>query len=436
MSKALRFLSSYPAAISLFLCFSILALRCADRLQFPVLWAEDAGIYLSDVYDDPAKSLVTPFAGYYQIIPRLIAGTLYLIAPIDQIPLWTNLLCLFFLAATFSIFAGPGFRWLVPSAGIRVLATLAFCFLPGLEEIAGNMANLAGICMFLLAIIFLKDVRVPFSLAEILLGLMAIFTQGACLLFAPAALWRIKLKRKLFASRTAGWQEAIFLTAILLATIYAIQTGGSVHNPKSHDFAGYIIVEIRVFITQFILFPLTGDFTREWLAFLAAPFLLRFLREPLRSFSDGEKILLYGVLLGTLAYPFLTFLVREGSSAAYAGGIGTAEFRTSRYAFLLPAVSLVYWLTVLIRLRPAGHDSRLLPVALLSLFIALALPRFTIPRLEGYSEWSSRLPELLRSAATGCPQSVKIQAAPPGWFFTYKSPLVLQNKQKGLCEKL
>src|SRR5258708_1828976 len=72
-----------PVAVALFALLIAFA-RMPDRVIYGFLWGEDGKIFLKQAYDLGARSIITPYAQYLHVIPRLIALVFSKISFIDQ----------------------------------------------------------------------------------------------------------------------------------------------------------------------------------------------------------------------------------------------------------------------------------------------------------------------------------------------------------------
>ena len=127
--------------------------RGHDRIQHPVLWAEDGTQFFTESITRGADAVITPFAGYLHVLPRLLALILSPF-PYAMIPLLYTLAAVLTYLAVAALVLTRRVAWLLPSARARATAFLLLCLLPPLDEAYGNIANLifvGGIGLFLLA---------------------------------------------------------------------------------------------------------------------------------------------------------------------------------------------------------------------------------------------------------------------------------------------
>ncbi|MBY6539995.1 hypothetical protein HQ325_15055 [Rhodococcus sp. BP-349] len=128
--------------------------RGLNRILYPVLYAEDGAQFFSGAVDRGVDALVTPFAGYLHVFPRLIA----LVAsplPFTVAPLAYVLAAVAAYLAVASIVLSSRLAWLLPTPRVRAIAFLLLCLFPPLTEAYGNIANLifvGGVGLVLVAL--------------------------------------------------------------------------------------------------------------------------------------------------------------------------------------------------------------------------------------------------------------------------------------------
>jgi hypothetical protein len=161
------------------------------------LWAEDGRLFLQDAFSHPLwTALVTPYAGYLQGMPRLIAAfTVGVVPPVLYAQVITGLSCL--ATGIVAAFVYVYTERMLPRVSVR-LALASICLLaPSLpREVLGNAANLHSIMFWLLVWLLLGSAP---TRAWSWLGGVAAFlaatteVQGVFLL--PLAVYRIRDRR-------------------------------------------------------------------------------------------------------------------------------------------------------------------------------------------------------------------------------------------------
>ena len=135
--------------------FLLSALRQPGAFLFPSFWAEDATVLFREAIErGPWAALALPLYGSYHTVPRLVvlAASAF---PTAWAPALYALGAGLATSAAPALFARPGFRWLVPHDGLRVLAAVLFSLVPGTNEGAFalctlNYALFTGILFLLL----------------------------------------------------------------------------------------------------------------------------------------------------------------------------------------------------------------------------------------------------------------------------------------------
>ena len=429
MSRAI--IRKHPVLIAVLLSSILLFLRSWDRFQNAHLWAEDGAVYLAQAYALGDKSLINLMDGYYQILPRLIAYIGSFAISIEYIPKYIFIVSLLVYSLMISIFASHAYRWLISSTQIRIIMVLALCLVPGLYEIIGNLANIATMTILILGILALKSLRQRYTVTELLIASLAIFTQGACILLFPVFGMRLYLKvRKNYTER--NWFPEIFiLFLILLATFINSYFGASARVSIAHEYFRYAIIEIRLFLSMFLVYPWLGDFTKEYFTLLLLPFFFPFMLRQIKMLPNVHKLVLLGAFSGLLAYPLLTFLVRDGAAAFYSSQLGNYTFSLHRYSFLLPSAGYIFGMIILSRTKGYFNNRKIFPLILTGIFVLLSLHRFFIDAYGTQLLWSNELPILKQSESTGCPNTVDVKIYPEGWNFRYTSP-----KMKAVCPSI
>ena len=173
------------------ICFIIICYRGCDRLTHPELFAEGGLQFVSGALHYGWKSLFAMYDGYMHVIPRLIANLAVSFAPIPYIPVFTVTACYMLAALVAANFTRPCYRWLVPSDMARVMLSVLFCLLPGMNEMLGNLPNAHYFLFMLLSMLVLKDPEIPYHFWELLGTGLIVLSSGLVVIFIPAACVRI-----------------------------------------------------------------------------------------------------------------------------------------------------------------------------------------------------------------------------------------------------
>ena len=103
----------------------------------PQFWAEDGPLFFSDAYQSPFKSILQPYAGYYLLVPRLIAAAATVLPPkyCPTVYVWMAAalvlaVCALVLSPRLDLARGP-----------RCVMALAVTLVPGPHEVFSSLTN-------------------------------------------------------------------------------------------------------------------------------------------------------------------------------------------------------------------------------------------------------------------------------------------------------
>jgi hypothetical protein len=190
------------------------------------VWAEDGTIFLADALRySTAEALGTSYAGYYHLVPRLLAEVATLVplswaaaALAVSAALVTTLLAVAVYAAS---------RAYLPSRLLRVLVAAPVVVLPlGQEELANSIANLHWPALYAVFWMLLWDPpgRWPRAAA----GLVAFLTAASDLLalvFVPLALARVVAVR--------GWRGRLVPCALAAGLVLQVLAKVLAESPRA-----------------------------------------------------------------------------------------------------------------------------------------------------------------------------------------------------------
>lgn len=441
----------------------LLTFRGWDRIAHPDLFAEGVrfvGLALNDGW----ATLFQPYDMFFHTAPKLVALLVVNLAPIDAVPLFTNVAC---FATTAAVMAGVSrhcYRWIIPSDGARTILALLMVLSPGLVEVLGNLAGLHWSLLVLLALLSLKDPDQPFALWELGLVALIALTSGGSVVFLAVASVRLALAWRRRAG--AGWpaasgavdpkREAAFFSILLLVALYLVAQFISQQGQVGSEGEGLDIATAArglddllpqlgaLFTTFYFLHPFLG--THNTSVFLiSTPFY------PLVAVAVLTVVLFLWRLKRNLDHGFWLIPAWLGSMLGFAVMLSIVRYWAFygvfsypyddwwfRYNFLFACTGLTFWV-VLLRVRDLTCFRRWPTVLMAVLTIAYvfqapavttrALPphdtdSFAITRYEKTNYWAKTADELERSMATGCPARVEVAGSPGGkWRFVYQSPL-------------
>jgi hypothetical protein len=124
-------------------------------LSRDTVWGEDSEYFLQQrLVDGPLRTIWRPYAGYEQVVPRLVTDLAVVVQPIERYAVVVTALCCLvtgLIGAAVVVLA----RDVVPQWPLRVLLGVVPAIVPTAPiEIAGNMANLHWYLLFLAPWVF------------------------------------------------------------------------------------------------------------------------------------------------------------------------------------------------------------------------------------------------------------------------------------------
>jgi hypothetical protein len=191
---------------------AILYVRKGDALRNPQFYAEDGTIFFLQQYTKGASAIVTPYAGYLHVAPRLIAFVADMMCPYSIIPAVYNYSALLLTLLVVSSVFSPRL-----SVSYKPLLALAIVLLPEDEGIVFlTFTNIQWILAILLIIVLLKeppDKQYGSLTVQYISDLAAIFVCGLTgpfsIVLAPFFVWKLIRDRK--------WSLAPAVVAIVAA---------------------------------------------------------------------------------------------------------------------------------------------------------------------------------------------------------------------------
>jgi hypothetical protein len=213
------------------LTVAVLALiyaRMPERIVHGFLWAEDVTTFLTQAYDLGLRSIVTPYAGYLHLVPRVIAYLFSLMFPITWAPWVFAIVCLLITGASAAwIFAIT--RRVLPIY-VAAIMSLALVLVPGNGEIWLTITNLQWVLApLLLALIweeFWSDR--PRSTVRAVAIVVFSLTGPFGIFFAPFTLIGIARRR-----RGYGYLIPVAIQAAMTA-FYGLPLPPNAHAPLSY----------------------------------------------------------------------------------------------------------------------------------------------------------------------------------------------------------
>lgn len=387
-------------------------LRGVSRYQRPTFWAEDGEIFFTEVHKFGAlDSILTPYAGYLHIIPRLIA-IITLPVPLTWTPQAYDIAAVVVTLLAFALVLSPRLEWLLPSAPARAGTFFLLCVIPGYWEAYGNICNLIFIGGIALTLLALSDDpetrggRVGEIAALVLLG----FSGPVVALIVPLfvyRLWRCRSRQSLVALVVA------VVAAVIQYTIFITST-------RSTNDTGTVATVVRELLERVTGALLVGD------SRTAAAWSTRHL-----AISASVWLLLLGlaalVALRSAAVVLGAMVVVTVVPVAYTDGWGGYWYPNLQRQFMVPRALLVILVvatvarlahTMLERLRRRNATRRkhVIGVSLVLGALCLAacatgiLRDFTIPSQPPTADTAAFL-RCLETSHSLCSMAI----APKGW---------------------
>jgi hypothetical protein len=251
-------------AVPLLVVFALVARR-PDVLVHPQLWAEDGNVFFGDeTAFGPVATLVRPYAGYQNLVPRMIAdaGSVF---PLDAVPRFYVVVSFLVAAGSCSLFALETFRFAIRSDRMRACVCLVLALAPNSSELLGNIANLQWYLAFAVFLSLAIPAResVAWSRSTQAAVAFAIFISVAsapeCVLALPFVLWR--------ARDETGAGRAI-AAAFTLASVVQVWTFAHAPHPTvAHAGVGDLAVGLVVATAlRGEVVPLAGTRFAQWIS--------------------------------------------------------------------------------------------------------------------------------------------------------------------------
>jgi hypothetical protein len=238
----------------------ILLERQAGHRPWNTIWAEDGGVFYPGALLHPLASLMQPYAGYLQLVPRLIADAVALLPLRAAAAGFAAAGAL--VAAACAVFVGhasaghirtPALRWLL-AAGVILLPS-------ALTELSGNAVNTPWYLLFALfwAMLWRPQTGRGAGLAAAV-GFAAASSNALAAVFAPLVLARaIALPRAREHAASLGWAAGGMLQLIAVA-----------RSAGPHQ-AGHIGVGLGFYLHSVLVTAVAGRHFADVLAAQAGP---------------------------------------------------------------------------------------------------------------------------------------------------------------------
>jgi hypothetical protein len=408
-----NFIQKYPREFSFILSAVILFSRIYERIFFPTLWAEDGFLFMRDAIQFGFENLTVSYAGYFHTIPRLISIFVFYLIPVKYYPLAILFICVSIYIYVITEFTKIEYECFISSIYFRILLVLLLCFVPGLFEVLGNLANLHWILFFYLSILFIKNSNYNWSYKDLLIILLILLSTGEPIVFIPLLLFRIFLVYKKYSNLLIKNLLILFFilsTSILNLSKKSEQPPGTPHSTKEIIMgANYVLNNFYIYqpiigekkLNRFFKFDLTLYKYTGLLFFSILVFLI------LRKKLYLENYF-FEILLLVLGIPILTFIVRPGSLISYINLDGIWNYR---YAFALAPWGMLLWFKMIDSFFK--EKTRVVLIILFSLFYLVnSIHRYKLEAYDKTVNWYEHYTLIEKSIQTGCPKNPSIPIAP------------------------
>ncbi|MGY3494929.1 hypothetical protein [Bradyrhizobium sp. USDA 4502] len=385
----------------------------------------DGSLFFPDALQRGYGATFEQYGGYFHALPRLLSAT-FVHLPLEQYALLINLSCLAIYAAAASLLARRSHRSLLPSDGLRVTGAVALCFLPGLCEVLGNVANLHSAVFLAAMLLSLKDLDSPLRKWEVALLLFIGATAGEVMVLLPVFILRSYLRWH----RNDGLQvQAMEWSAVTIMLGWALLNSymASANNLQSDaDVQLYALTAVSTLSARFLLQPLLGDKQTLWmyshLAIMTSVSLALFAVLAWRLLASRNRMVPVLVLAAFCAWAILplTWIVRPGSITLHPflrpPNLSVFEHR---YAWTGTPLAVVLWLVVVQHWEPPRRRPSL-ATGLTLLMIVFIWHRGELTPFGTEQDWRATLAKL-RSVHPG--QFGEAPENPEGWKIVVKGPV-------------
>jgi len=439
------------------ICFIIIGYRGWDRLTHPELFAEGGLQFVSGALHYGWRSLFAMYDGYMHVFPRLIANLAVSFAPVPYIPAFTVTACYMLAALVAANFTRPCYRWLVPSDMARIMFSVLFCLLPGMNEMLGNLPSAHYFLFMLLSMLVLKDPKVTYTFWELLGTGLIVLSSGLEVIFIPAVCVRIGYNlisdTKLTSNRVLSTLkrhrgDIILLFTILISTLHLIVNKLLFTSLEENTFPiTTISFELNDLLTglmntiniYFFLHPFGGTTTTtEIIRFIPGTILflcaLCLLTVTFLKFAEEKPLQLFSIsacILGILTIPIMIYFFRpQGFPFFMLDQVWFYYKWWMRYNYIFSMSGLMLWIVIIRprRLWPLDNLRSVFALILITASLSQAQYYFIINRYGDEAKWSKTSTLLESSISTGEPKDLEIESYPTsGWNFSYRSSKALEE---------
>lgn len=180
-----------------FCCLVLLLSRRPDAFLNPQFYAEDGRVWYADAYNyGVLYSLITPEAGYYQTISRIVA-IISLLVPLVFAPAIFNFAAIAIKAIVVNFLVSSRMSELVPSFGYRLAIAFVYIALPHSSETHGNLTNVQWHLALLAFLVIVAPPKGTIGkVFDVVVVAVSAVSGPFCLLLLPVAAIRLVKRRE------------------------------------------------------------------------------------------------------------------------------------------------------------------------------------------------------------------------------------------------
>jgi len=228
----------------------VIVSRRPDAILNPQFWAEDGTIWYAEAHAHGLRSLLSPYLGYFQTLPRVVAVAAQIL-PLTWAPLVFNLVAVALMLLPVWLLASQGFARLA-SPRVRLGFGFLILALPNTHSMCANVTNSQWYLALAAVLVLLAESSEAPAFDLTVLGLCAVSGPFAVFLAPVAALMWWKRKTGNATSRRRDYACMLILAAGCLLQGLAMWLTRS-HRPRVAPGASPLrlaqILAVNVFLT-------------------------------------------------------------------------------------------------------------------------------------------------------------------------------------------
>lgn len=239
-------------------CLVLLFSRRPDAFLNPQFWAEDGRVWYADAYNHGIfYSLLTPEAGYYQTISRVVA-IVALLVPLVLAPVIFNLVAIGMKLIVANFLVSERVSDLVPHVAIRIASAFIYIALPHSAETHGNLTNVQWhLALLAFLLIIAPGKGTAGRVFDVVTIAMSSVSGPFCLLLLPIAAIRLAMRRE-------RWN--LVLLAILAAgTVVQLSALLTTDRPSRQPLGATFALGQGIIAGHWFLSAIVGERWHGWL---------------------------------------------------------------------------------------------------------------------------------------------------------------------------